>query len=267
MSVLIFILLGLFVGVVTGITGASGVLIMVPIFSTFFNVPLPVVLGTSLLVDVIASASVSFAYARAKNLDVRGTVWILVGALFGAQIGSFFVVSVSKGFIMFVLAVCMIVFGFKMWKNGRPKEDHKTQKLVVSDKFSTYLKTPIGMLICGLVIGLTTGIFGAGGGLTVFIILYSFLKFPIKKAVGTSSFVMLVTALSGVVGYFENENLDLKLGIIIGLSAAVGGALSSVFANRIREEILARVIGAFFVFFALIMFVLKVLFPILHLSF
>ncbi|HPS21674.1 MAG TPA: sulfite exporter TauE/SafE family protein, partial [Candidatus Paceibacterota bacterium] len=239
MTTLIFILLGLFVGIITGITGASGVLVMVPIFSTFFDVPLPVILGTSLLVDVIASASVSYAYARAKNLDIRGTVWILVGSLMGAQIGSFFVVSVSKAFIMLVLAVCMIFFGAKMWKNGSPKSENK--KLEVPDKVSQYLQTPIGMLICGFVIGLTTGIFGAGGGLTVFIVLYAFLKFPIKKAVGTSSFVMLVTALSGVVGYFENDILDLKLGLIIGLSAAVGGALSSVFANRIREEILARV--------------------------
>ena len=267
MTSCIFILLGLFVGIITGITGASGVLVMVPIFSTFFDIPLPVVLGTSLLVDVIASASVSYAYARAKNLDIRGTVWILVGSLMGAQIGSFFVVSVSRAFIMLVLAICMIFFGVKMWKNGRPKSENKKLGLEVSDKFSKYLQTPVGMLICGLVIGLTTGIFGAGGGLTVFIILYTFLKFPIKKAVGTSSFIMLVTALSGVVGYFENDILDLKLGLIIGLSAAVGGALSSIFANRIKEEILARFIGAFFVFFALLMFVLKVLFPFLNISF
>lgn len=265
MSLFLLILLGLFVGLVTGITGASGVLIMVPIFSTFFDVPLPIVLGTSLLVDVIASASVSFAYAKAKNLDIRGTVWILVGALFGAQVGSFFVVSMSKGLIMFVLALGMVFFGIKMWKSGF--SNHKNHAIYVPEKFSAYLRTPVGMIICGLFVGVATGIFGAGGGLTIFVILYSFLKFPIKKAVGTSSFIMLLTALSGVVGYVDNGNLDLKLGIIIGISAAIGGAFSSVFANRIKEEILARFIGIFFIFFALVMFVLKVLFPILHLSF
>jgi uncharacterized protein len=261
----IFILLGLFVGAITGITGASGVLIMVPIFSTFFDVPLPIILGTSLLVDVIASASVSYAYAKAKNLDIRGTVWILVGALFGAQIGSFFVVSVSKGLIMFILAAGMVFFGVKMWRSGL--SDHKHNILVVPEKISFYLRTPIGMVLCGLVVGTATGIFGAGGGLSIFIMLYSFLKFPIKKAVGTSSFIMLLTALSGVVGYADNGNLDIKLGIIIGISAAVGGGLSSIFANRIKEDILARFIGIFFIFFALVMFVLKVLFPILHLGF
>ena len=86
------ILLGIFIGAITGITGASGVLIMVPILSTFFDIPLPVILGTSLLVDVIVSVSVSIAYSHSKNVDIKGILWILVGTLLGAQIGSFFVV-------------------------------------------------------------------------------------------------------------------------------------------------------------------------------
>jgi len=259
------ILLGLFVGGITGITGASGVLIMVPIFSTFFDIPLSVVLGTSLLVDVIASASVSFSYYKAKNVDIRGTLWVLVGALLGAQLGSFYVVSVSKVFIMFVLSLGMIFFGVKMWRSGFAK--HKDEALVLPDKIAFYLKTPVGMFLCGLLVGLATGIFGAGGGLSIFIVLYSFLKFPIKKAIGTSSFIMLLTAMSGVVGYAKYGNLDMKLGIIIGISAAIGGALSSIFANRINEEFLARIIGIFFVFFALVMLVLKVIFPFFDLSF
>lgn len=257
------ILLGLFVGAVTGITGASGVLIMVPIFSTFFDMPLHIILGTSLLVDVIASVSVSLAYAKAKNLEIKGILWILIGSLLGAQIGSFFVVSVSKVLIMFILSVCMIIFGIKMWQVGFSKHN----SLVVPDKISKYFKNPIGMIVLGLLIGLATGIFGAGGGLTVFIVLYSFLKFPIKKAVGTSSFVMFLTALSGVAGYAENGNLDFKLGILIGISAAVGGILSSIFANRLKEEFLSRMIGFLFICFALIMLILRVLFPLLNLNF
>jgi hypothetical protein len=262
MALFELILLGLFVGAITGITGASGVLITVPIFSTLFDIPLHVILGTSLIVDVIASISVSFAYARAKNLDIKGTVWILIGSLFGAQIGSFFVISISKVFIIFVLAICMIFFGIRMLRSGFAK--HKDSALVVPDKIAFYLKTPIGMILSGLLVGLTTGIFGAGGGLTIFILLYSFLKMPIKKAIGTSSFIMLLTAFSGVLGYSENGNLDIKLGIIVGISAAIGGALSSIFANKIKEEFLSRIVGLFFIFFTVIMLLFKIAFPFLN---
>lgn len=264
-STIWLIVLGLFIGGITGITGASGVLIMVPIFSTFFDIPLPIILGTSLFVDVIVSSSVSFAYARAKNLNIKGTLWIIIGALLGAQAGSFFVISVSRIFIMFVIALGMIFFGIKMWRSGSIK--HKYSAPIVPEKISFYLKTPVGMILSGLIIGLATGIFGAGGGIMIFIILYSFLNFPIKKAVGTSTFIMLLTAFSGVVGYADNGNLDITFGLIIGISAAVGGAFSSIIANKINEKFLAQIIGAIFIFFALVMLVLKVLIPFLELYF
>lgn len=254
------IILGLLVGAVSGITGASGVLVLVPILSTFSELSLPVILGTSLFIDVIASIPVSYTYAKAKNLDIKGTGWIISGALLGAQIGSYFVVSVSKILIMAVLAAGMIFFGIKMWQSGFSKEREFSIKL--PEKISAYLKTQLGMILSGLVIGLTTGIFGAGGGLTIFVILYSFLNFPLKKAIGTSSFIMLITALSGLIGYWENGNLNILLGLTLGISAAIGGAFSSKIANRMDEKRLSRIIGIFFIFLAAVMIALKVVLPL-----
>ena len=252
-------------GAVTGVTGASGVLVLIPIITTFFDIPLHVVLGTSLFVDVIASISVSFSYYRAKNVAIKSAVWLIIGALIGAQIGSYFVVSISRSFILFIIAVCMVFFGFKMLKNGSSK--NQNTGLLVPEKVSKYLQNPTSLIIMGLVMGVITGIFGAGGGLTVFIILYSVMRYDIKKAVGTSSVVMLLTALSGTIGYYQNGNIDLQLGLIMGISAAVGGALTSTFANRINEKVLARIIGAFFIFFAVLMIILKVVPTIFDINF
>lgn len=254
------VLLGLFIGLVTGLTGASGVLVLVPILSTFSDLPLPVILGTSLFIDVIASIPVSYTYAKAKNLDIKGTAWIIAGALLGAQIGSYFVVSVSRILIMAVLALGMMYFGIKMWQSGFSKDKEFAVRL--PERLSNYLKTQVGMVLSGLVIGLTTGLFGAGGGLTVFVILFSFLNFPLKKAIGTSSFVMLITALSGLIGYWGNGNLYFSLGLILGISAAIGGTFSSIVANKMPEKKLSRVIGIFFVSLAIIMIFLKVILPL-----
>ncbi|ETB63999.1 TPA: sulfite exporter TauE/SafE family protein [Candidatus Nomurabacteria bacterium] len=260
MFTLELIILGLLTGIITGLTGASGVLVLVPILSTFSDIPLPIILGTSLFVDVIACIPVSYAYAKAKNLDVKSVGWIIAGALLGAQIGSYFVVSVSKSLIMGIISIGMIYFGIKMWQSGFSKE--KELSIRIPERLSFYMKTQVGMILSGLLIGLTTGIFGAGGGLTVFIILFSFLNFPLKKAIGTSSFVMLITALSGVLGYFGNDNLHFSYGIILGISAFIGGALSSTIANKMPEKRLSRFIGVFFVSLAIIVIFLKVIIPV-----
>ena len=73
---------------------------------------------------------------------------------------------------------------------------------------------------------------------------------------------MLLTALSGVAGYIRYESLNWEIGLIIGIAAAVGGAASSWVADRVPDELLSRIIGAFFVFLALIMLALKVIMPL-----
>ncbi|KKQ35788.1 MAG: Conserved protein YunE [Candidatus Nomurabacteria bacterium GW2011_GWB1_37_5] len=255
------IILGLFTGVITGMTGASGVMMVVPVLTTFFDQPLRAVLGTSLLVDVIASASVAYMFWRNRHVDFKSGVWLLVGSLLGAQLGSIYVVSVSRLIIFAALALGMIFFGLIMWRTG--VLHHKPKVLTLPNRWLEYLQTPIWLIIIGVLIGLSTGIFGAGGGVVIFIVLFSILQLPVKTAIGTSTFIMFLTALSGVVGYFENGNLDLRAGMIIGVAAAFGGIFSSVIANRIRDDVLAKLIGAFFIFLALVMFLLKVVLPLL----
>jgi len=254
-----FIIVGLLTGIITGLTGASGVLIVVPILTTLFVMPLPIVLGTSLMVDVLASLSVSFNYARNRHIDIKKAVWILIGSLIGAQVGSFFVVSVSKLLINSVLSLAMIFFGVSMWRSG---VIHRPAKAIaLPENLVVYFQKYLSLIVIGFLIGLATGIFGAGGGLAIFIVLYSLLRLPIKTAVGTSIFVMFLTALSGVMGYIRYGRFDLTAGLIIGLAAALGGAVSSWFGNRIRDDILARLIGAFFILLALLLIVFKIIIP------
>lgn len=256
---LTFILIGLLTGAITGITGASGVLVIVPILTMFTDLPLHAILGTSLLVDVIASIAVSYAYMRNKHVEAGKALWLLVGALIGAQAGSFFVLGFSKLFIIIVLAVCMLFFGINMLRSGVSKKIPKF--ITIPENYAIYLRKPLPMIILGLFVGFATGVFGAGGGITIFIILFSLLRLPIKTAVGTSTFVMLVTALSGVIGYMEYNGLNLQTGLIMGVAAAIGGAISARFANHIEDHILARWIGGFFIFLSAVMIVLKAVMP------
>ena len=54
-TILILILLGLVTGIVVSLVGASGVMLIVPVLTLVFSVPIHMAIGTSLLVDMIAS--------------------------------------------------------------------------------------------------------------------------------------------------------------------------------------------------------------------
>jgi len=99
----------------------------------------------------------------------------------------------------------------------------------------------------GLYIGLSTGLFGTGGGATILLVLIYVMDFPIHTAIGTATALMAITAASGVVGYTLQGHIPWPDGIIIGLAAIVSGALFSKVANRVTEKTLNTAVGAIFI--------------------
>jgi uncharacterized membrane protein YfcA len=58
-----------------------------------------------------------------------------------------------------------------------------------------------GLAGTGLVVGAVSSLAGVGGGVFSIPIMYTLLHFPLKRALGTSSATIVLTALAGVAGY------------------------------------------------------------------
>ena len=105
----------------------------------------------------------------------------------------------------------------------------------------------------GVGIGLITGIVGAGGGIMILLVLVFVPKFPLHKAIGTSTLIMAITAMSGAVGYGLQGQIDLLGGILVGAGAIAGGISSARLANTVSEQRLARIGASVFVVLGLVM--------------
>jgi uncharacterized membrane protein YfcA len=88
LSLLGLIAVGLCSGGVTGLIGASGVLIVVPVLTLLLGLPIHTAIGTSLAVDVIASTIVSIVYYKMGNVELRLGIGLALGTVIGAQVGS-----------------------------------------------------------------------------------------------------------------------------------------------------------------------------------
>lgn len=73
----------------------------------------------------------------------------------------------------------------------------------------------VAALIIGLGIGVLSGIFGAGGGVMILLALIVLMSFPLHKAIGTSTLIMAITALSSTVGYAARGSVDFLLGSVL----------------------------------------------------
>ncbi|NMC85424.1 MAG: sulfite exporter TauE/SafE family protein [Anaerolineaceae bacterium] len=237
------ILIGLVTGLVVGLTGASGVVVVVPLLTMILGFSMHTAVGTSLFVDMITPLFVAYSYYKRGNVNLKAGLWLAVGAILGAQAGALVANEalssdlMSKGFVFF-----MFLMAISMWiKSTRPTREVSDSKLAILN-----WKNRLITLGIGIILGVISGLFGAGGGLMFLLVLMIVLKFPTHMAIGTSSLIMALTAASGTLGYALQENVDFSTGAILTVAAVIGGLLSARLANRVSEKTLNRLVGGVF---------------------
>jgi uncharacterized protein len=101
--------------------------------------------------------------------------------------------------------------------------------------------------LIGLVGGVTSGLFGVGGGIVMVPAMMYFLKMDIKLAVGTSLVVIIPTAFSGSVLNHSFGRIDWRNAFTLIPLAIVGGFLGTQLKEHVDSETLKRAFGGFLV--------------------
>lgn len=95
----------------------------------------------------------------------------------------------------------------------------------------------------GLVGGVTSGLFGVGGGIVMVPAMVFFLHTNVKTAVGTSLVVIIPTALAGAFKHHHLGNIDWRIALTIVPLAVAGGFLGAALTQPLPAETLKRMFG------------------------
>jgi uncharacterized membrane protein YfcA len=101
--------------------------------------------------------------------------------------------------------------------------------------------------LIGLVSGMTSGLFGVGGGIVMVPAMMILMNLDIKLAIGTSLVVIIPTALSGVVQHQRLGHIDWRSAAAIIPLAIVGGYLGARLTGPLHAETLKKFFGAFMI--------------------
>lgn len=101
--------------------------------------------------------------------------------------------------------------------------------------------------LIGIVSGITSGLFGVGGGVVMVPAMVFLLGMDIKRAVGTSLAVIIPTALIGSYKHYSQGNVDLKTALSLVPMAVVGGYVGAWLTTVVSAESLKRGFGGFLV--------------------
>lgn len=256
MEIFFVLLVGCFSGMVTGFTGASGVMVVVPLISILFKFPIHEAIGTSLVVDVLTSLVISATYFKNDNIALRAAGWVAVSSVIMAQIGARFSDKIPERGLDSGFSFVLIVLALIIWRTGIKRDKVNVTPPVLADHKSPLWRLILSVLLAGGS-GFMTGFIGAGGGTNILLILLFINKFPMHKALGTSILIMSFTALSGVIGHASFGNVNLLTGITLATSAILTGIYCARFTSRISEKSLSRLMSGVYLVLGVVMMIIN----------
>jgi uncharacterized membrane protein YfcA len=243
-----------------GIFGGGGSILTVPILVILFGIAPVLATGYSLLVVGITSALGVWTYHRRKQVDWITAAWFAPPATVGVYLARRYLIPIipehvgtvgefSIGrdhLIMLLFAFLMISAAVSMLLPTK-----ETPRIAQMDK------TTRGIIVAteGLVVGVITGIVGAGGGFLVIPALVFLVGMSLSAAVGTSLVVITVKSLVGFLGDISRfGEMNFLFISMFAVLAGVGMILGSFFAARIPVKRLKPAFGIFLMAMAGIVF-------------
>jgi uncharacterized membrane protein YfcA len=239
------------VGISLGLIGSGGSILTVPILVYVMGVNPVLATAYSLFIVGATSLVGGVQSSLQKSVDFK-TVLIFgipsIAAVYATRmwlvpiippelfsVGSFMVTKSIA--LMLLFALVMIFASVSMILPARNKE---------GDEYTPISYNYPMILLEGAVVGMLTGLVGAGGGFLIIPALVLLAKMPMKLAVGTSLFIIAAKSLIGFIGDLQgSEVIDWKLlGGFTGFAVA-GIFIGILFSRKVPGEKLKTAFGWF----------------------
>lgn len=227
--------LALLVGVALGLLGGGGSILTVPLLAYVAGMEAKQAIATSLLVVGTTSAVAAISHARAGRVQWRTGLIFGAAGMAGAYGGGLLAHYIPGSVLLIGFAVMMIATAVAMLRGRKevgPADPHH--------------RIPVPKVVAeGLIVGLVTGLVGAGGGFLVVPALALLGGLPMPIAVGTSLVVIAMKSFAGFAGYLNSVSIDWRLAAMVTAAAVVGALAGARLTALVNPDSLRKAFGWF----------------------
>lgn len=243
------------IGISLGLIGGGGSILTVPVLVYLFGVE--PMMATAYSLFIVGTSSLIGAFPKYKE----GLISLKTAIVFGIpSIAAVFLTRklivpaiphdifsmgdfmVTKSILMMILfAVLMVAASISMIR-----EKKKNIQTEGEQKFNYPM-----IMLEGSIVGVLTGLVGAGGGFLIIPALVMLSKLPMKKAVGTSLLIIAAKSLIGFIGDLMSNGPAMNWTLLLSISTL---AIAGIFVgNRLSKKIDGNKLKKGFGWFVLIM--------------
>jgi hypothetical protein len=225
-----------------GMMGLGVAFIATPIMGLFGFDLKHVIMPWSLWLNGLTAIAGAITFARAKMVDWRTAIPLLIVTTLVAPLGVWMLNYASATVVWWIYVVVLIFLAYRM---AFPPKQDDSKALEITDR----TRVKAGFL--SAMIGIFAGFLGVGPGFLMMPTLVM-LGYTARLAAATNSVIVTLPSFSAFITHLPSAQFDWLMLILTSITAVIGAWLGARFmANRVKSLTLSRIFAAALLLLAL----------------
>ena len=239
------ILVGIFIGTMSGFFGIGGGMILVPLLLVL-GFDIKDAIGISIVQMVFSSVFGSYLNHKKGSLIIGEGIFVGLGGFIGGYMGGYVTQYVSNTVLQFLFFALLLFALFRLFYSKNHEDDTATKTLSRTLLFSI-----------GLVIGIFAITLGIGGSVILTPLLVGILHYPIKKAVSAGLFFVAFSSVAGMISRLSTGTIDFHNALLVASASLLGVTLGIWLKDHVNSKNHKMALLVLYLF-AIIMLVKKI---------
>lgn len=249
-----FVVTGLLVGILVGLTGMGGGSLMTPILVLVLGVRPTLAVGTDLTYAALTKAVGSLQHFRLRQARVGPALWLSLGSVPASLAGVRVIAALGRrpganadALVGHLLAIVLIfvaimllvepVAARRLWPSDRPSVFYQRLRKLRRIR-------PALLVAIGVVVGFLVGITSVGGGsLVMFTFLLLFPKWPMSQRVGTDVLQGCLLSAGAAAAHWQLGTVNFPMVAQLLLGSIPGVLLGSRLTRAVPENVLRPIVA------------------------
>lgn len=225
---------GIGVGLLGALLGIGGGMVIVPLLVFVWDYEPALAIGTSVFVVLMNAISGTCGYLRQGKVCVDAAIKFALATIPGAFLGSYAAEYLQGRVFYLVFGAFFILAALNMYRkaSGGRLDKGVTE---VPERYNWQLG-----VLCSIGVGFLASILGIGGGIVHVPFMVYILDFPAHVAVATSTCILAVSSLAGVLSHGWLGHIVWGSGLALGVGAFIGAQGGVQLAQRLPATLLMK---------------------------
>ncbi|MCL5959628.1 MAG: sulfite exporter TauE/SafE family protein, partial [Chloroflexi bacterium] len=246
MTLIAYVLVGLVIGILSGIFGVGGSSISTPVLRLALGVPPLIALATPLPVTIPTAIAGGLAYYRRGLVNWNIVIWCTLSGIPGVIAGAIATKYISGHWLMILTGIVVLGIGVRIaWSaiSSLTVGDGNHHSVSGQDDRSL-------LLLIGLSVGFFSGLLANGGGFLLVPAFILLLGLSMHEAAGTSLVCIAGFAIPGTITHWLLGHIDPILMLSLGVAVIPASYVGARVALRLKSSQVQLLFGIFLFLFS-----------------